>query len=74
VSTHAAPVAAVPDEPEAALVVVLDDALFDDEPPPHDAATTPAPRPARSPIAWRRLTSSRLFGMGRFKKANLVAD
>src|SRR5262249_60156768 len=49
-------------------------APFDDEPPPPQAAaTTPAPRPARSPMACRRLRSSLLFGMCGFNAANLMA-
>jgi hypothetical protein len=45
VSTHAAD-AVVPDAP-ADVVRVPEEALFDDEPPLHEAATTPAPRPAK---------------------------
>jgi hypothetical protein len=64
VSTHAADEPVVPDEPaEVVRVLALDDASFDDEPPVHAAATTPAPRPAKSPIAWRRLSRSRLSAM-----------
>jgi len=61
VSTHAADEAVELGAPaDVVRVVVLDDALFDDEPPPHAAAMTPAPRPAKSPIASRRLRWSGL--------------
>jgi hypothetical protein len=48
VSTHAADDAVVPDAP-ADVVRVLEEAPFDDEPRLHAAATTLAPRPAKSP-------------------------
>src|SRR3989442_468837 len=74
VSTHAAVDPVVPDAPaDVVRLVVLDDALFDDEPPPHAAAMTPAPRPARSPIAWRRLRRSGLSAMLQPNKMNLAA-
>jgi hypothetical protein len=62
VSTQAADDPVVPVAP-ADVVRVLDEEPFDDEPPPHAAATTPAPRPAKSPIAWRRLRRSGLSAM-----------
>jgi hypothetical protein len=54
-------------------VRVLDEAPFDDEPPPHAAATTPAPTPAKSPIAWRRLRRSRLSVMRESNNTHLKA-
>jgi hypothetical protein len=57
----------------ADVVRVVDEAPFDDEPPLHAAATTPAPRPAKTPIAWRRLRRSRLSAMREFNDTHLKA-
>jgi hypothetical protein len=74
VSTHAADDAddaVVPDAP-ADVVRVLDEAPFDEEPPLHATATTPAPRPANSPIAWRRLRRSGLSLISASNDAHLM--
>jgi len=57
VSTHAAADDELEDADGDPVVRVVDDFAFDDDPPLHAATTTPAPRPARRPIAWRRLRS-----------------
>jgi hypothetical protein len=51
----------------------LEDALFDEELPPQATATATAPRPARSPSAWRRLRRSGGLAMPECNETKLAS-